>query len=149
MFYIMLAFNISSKFFSPITAHENGKCVIYDVSARKPVTTFQPHSMDCRSIRFSPDSKYILTGSYDASIALTTVQYNLDTKIQLLSQTVATHKDKVIQCRWHPSQYTFLSSSADKTVALWMQEERWLLLSITLCSRNIQIMVFCQTVKIC
>ena len=119
----MLAFNVSFKFFPQITAHENGQCVIYDVSARKPVSTFQPHSMDCRSIRFSPDSKYVLTGSYDANIALTAVQYNLDTKTQPQSQTVATHKGKVIQCRWHPSQYMFLSSSADKTAALWTQEE--------------------------
>lgn len=105
------------------SAHENGQCVIYDVSARKPFTTFHPHTTDCRSIRFSPDSKYVLTGSYDASIAITPVRYNLDAKMLTQSQTAATHRDKVIQCRWHPSEYTFLSSSADKTAALWTLDE--------------------------
>lgn len=83
------------------SAQENGQCMLYDLSARKSVTTFHPHNMDCRSIRFSPDSKYLLTGSYDASIAVTPVRYDT-----MIPQTVGRHKDKVIQCRWHPSQYT-------------------------------------------
>ena len=79
--------------------------------------------MDCRSIRFSPDSQHILTGSYNACVAITAVQYR-NSEILSDSYVVGEHRDKIIQCRWHPSEYTFASSSADKTVVLWEEATR-------------------------
>ena len=37
----------------------------------------------------------------------------------LPSVVVATHADKAITGRWHPSDFSFLSTSADKTSTLW------------------------------
>lgn len=110
--------SVTVAFCFSFTADDKGQCIVYDVGARKSVTSFTPHEMDCRSIRFSPDSQHILTGSYDSCVAITRVEYKSSVLISE-SCVVAKHKDKVIQCRWHPSEYAFLSTSADKTVVLW------------------------------
>ncbi|XP_015765803.1 PREDICTED: WD repeat-containing protein 47-like [Acropora digitifera] len=104
------------------SGHEDGSCMIYDITAGRTLQLFSPHTMDCRSVRFSPDNRFLLTGSYDTSIILMDVRKNLDIEIPPYS-VVANHRDKVIQCRWHPSLPAFLSSSADKTVTLWAPDD--------------------------
>lgn len=75
------------------------------------------HTSDLRSVRFSPAAYYLLSGGYDNKIALSDLQGDLS--VPLPSVVVASHQDKVISGRWHPSEFTFLSTSADKTVVLW------------------------------
>ncbi|XP_028407696.1 WD repeat-containing protein 47-like [Dendronephthya gigantea] len=106
------------------SADENGQCIVYDVGARKSIIAFNPHEMDCRSIRFSPDSRHILTGSYDSCVSITAVEHNNSSKILSETFVVGRHIDKVIQCRWHPSERSFLSTSADRTAVLWEQTTR-------------------------
>lgn len=42
-----------------------------------------------------------------------------DLTTSLPSVVVAQHQDKVISGRWHPTDFSFLSTSADKTTTLW------------------------------
>nr|XP_008113242.1 PREDICTED: WD repeat-containing protein 47 isoform X2 [Anolis carolinensis] len=99
------------------TGQEDSSCMLYDIRGGRMVQSYHPHSSDVRSVRFSPGAHYLLTGSYDMKIKVTDLQGDL-TK-QLPTMEVGEHKDKVIQCRWHTQDLSFLSSSADRTVRLW------------------------------
>uniref|UniRef100_UPI0037E7E875 WD repeat-containing protein 47-like n=1 Tax=Semicossyphus pulcher TaxID=241346 RepID=UPI0037E7E875 len=99
------------------TGQEDSTCMLYDIKGGRIVQTYRPHGSDIRSVRFSPGAHHLLTGSYDNKIIISDLQGDLT---KALPQTVAgEHWDKVIQCRWHPHDRTFLSSSADRTVVLW------------------------------
>uniref|UniRef100_A0A3B5L428 CTLH domain-containing protein n=1 Tax=Xiphophorus couchianus TaxID=32473 RepID=A0A3B5L428_9TELE len=99
------------------TGQEDSTCMLYDIRGGRIVQTFRPHGSDIRSVRFSPGAHHLLTGSYDNKIIISDLQGDLT---KPLPQTLAgEHWDKVIQCRWHPHDQTFLSSSADRTVVLW------------------------------
>uniref|UniRef100_A0A8D3BIC9 CTLH domain-containing protein n=2 Tax=Scophthalmus maximus TaxID=52904 RepID=A0A8D3BIC9_SCOMX len=99
------------------TGQEDSTCMLYDIRGGRTVQTYRPHGSDVRSVRFSPGAHHLLTGSYDNKIIISDLQGDLT---KPLPQTLAgEHWDKVIQCRWHPHDRTFISSSADRNVVLW------------------------------
>ncbi|XP_043287046.1 WD repeat-containing protein 47 isoform X2 [Venturia canescens] len=100
-----------------VSGHEDSSCVLYDMRGGRTVQCFKPHAADIRSIRFSPSAYYLLTGGYDNKLVLTDLQRDLT--MPLPSVVVAQHQDKVISGRWHPTEFSFLSTSADKTATLW------------------------------
>ncbi|XP_050096777.1 WD repeat-containing protein 47 isoform X2 [Anopheles aquasalis] len=100
-----------------VSGHEDSSCVLYDIRGNRPIQCFKPHSSDVRSIRFSPSAYYLLTAGYDNKLVLTDLQGDLT--MPLPSVVVAQHTDKVISGRWHPVDFSFLSTSADKTATLW------------------------------
>ncbi|EDV28008.1 uncharacterized protein TRIADDRAFT_21162, partial [Trichoplax adhaerens] len=95
---------------------EDGVCVLYDIKADKILHTFHPHNEDCRSLRFSPDSRYLLSASYDGTLILTDMN---GYENSYPSFVVGQHADKALKVSWHPEQYAFVSSSADGEASLW------------------------------
>ncbi|XP_022184204.2 WD repeat-containing protein 47 isoform X3 [Nilaparvata lugens] len=100
-----------------VSGHEDASCVLFDVRGGRTLQTFKPHTADVRSIRFSPSAYYLLTAGYDNRLVLTDLQGDLTTPLP--SVVVAQHQDKVISGRWHPVDFSFLSTSADRTATLW------------------------------
>ncbi|XP_040568028.1 WD repeat-containing protein 47 [Lepeophtheirus salmonis] len=100
-----------------VTGHEDSSIILYDIRGCRTVQSFKPHNSDVRSVRFSPSAFYLLSTGYDNKVILTDLQGDLTSPLP--SVVVATHSDKVISGRWHPTDFSFLSSSADKTATLW------------------------------
>ncbi|RVE49610.1 hypothetical protein evm_005742 [Chilo suppressalis] len=100
-----------------VCGHDDGSCALHDVRGSRALQRFTPHAGDVRSVRFSPGAYYLLTAGYDGRVVLTDLQGDLT--CALPSVPVARHPDKVISARWHPDDFSFLSTSADKTAVLW------------------------------
>lgn len=100
-----------------VSGHEDSQCMLFDIRGGRIIQTFRPHAGEIRTIRFSPKAYYLLTGGYDNKVVLTDLQGDLTQPLP--SKVVAEHTDKVIQARWHPQDFSFLTTSADKSAVLW------------------------------
>lgn len=101
-----------------VSGHSDSTCMLYDIRGSRIIQTFKPHEDEIRTISFSPRSYYLLTGGYDGRIVLSDLQGDLNQALP--SVCVAESDDKIIQARWHPTDFTFVSTSANKSATLWI-----------------------------
>lgn len=57
---------------------EDSRCLLYDIRGGRTVQSYNPHTSDIRSVRFSPGAHYLLTGSYDSKVMITDLQGKQD-----------------------------------------------------------------------
>lgn len=107
----------------------NGSVSLWDLrSGRRLSTRRELHAKECRSVDFSPDGHWLLSGSFDGCIALCALGNRGSSsnssaqsrRCLQLANTFRFHSDKVLTVRWDPATPSiFASTSADKTVCLW------------------------------
>ena len=94
--------------------HDDGLVTIWDYSKQCVIKEIYEHNEEVRSVSFSPDGRYLLSGSFDSTIKIYDINNNF-CNIGKLEQG-----DKVVSCKWHPEIPLIVSTSADRTARVWI-----------------------------
>ena len=113
------------------TASESGAVSAWDLSSGRRMWTLHPHAVgaQCRSVDYSPCGRWILSASFDGSVAVT----DASAWERRVVASFLEHGGKALQARWSPAAAArpaggktrspapglFASCSSDKTVKLW------------------------------
>jgi WD40 repeat protein len=97
------------------TGHADGRCVVWDLMQARELYSPHRHSGDCRSVDYSSDGRWLLSGAFCGTVAVSDV----DVFSQSCVAEYHLPNEKVLQARWHPSGTAFVTSSAESVVKLW------------------------------
>lgn len=90
----------------------DGLISLWDLRTAKMANSFHYHNLDCRSVEFSPDSRWLASASFDHTLGFTNLETEETTQI-------VKHNDRVVSCKWHGSLPILISTSADRTARVF------------------------------
>ncbi len=83
------------------------------METQEEIVTLLGHNLRVNSVAFSPDSKYLASGSDDKTVKL----WSVEAKKEIT--TLRGHRDKVTSIAFSPNGKYLVSGSYDKTIRLW------------------------------
>jgi WD40 repeat protein/serine/threonine protein kinase/DNA-binding XRE family transcriptional regulator len=86
---------------------------LVEAASKLPLKVFTGHSDELRSVAFSPDGKYVLTGGLDTTVKM------WEAATGKAVQTFHSHEGEVYSVAFSPNGKYILSGSADMTAKLW------------------------------
>lgn len=96
--------------------HKDGYVSVWNVDKTTLVKELKAHSDEVRSLAYSVDGKYLASGGFDGKIFIHDVRNDYSIVKELK------HKNKVVSIRWHPEIPMLISTSADNTALVWMED---------------------------
>ena len=97
-----------------VTGSDDGTLFLWDpLVSSKPLARMTGHQQQVMSVAFSPDGRFVVSGSFDKSIK------QWDGFTGKFIATYRGHVAAVYQLSWSPDSRMFVSGSKDSTMKLW------------------------------
>ena len=112
-----------------------GEIIIWDAKNGEKLKTLEGHSYGVNSVCWSPDGKYLASGSWDKTVII------WDAKSGQKLKTLEEHSGSVYSVCWSPDGKYLASGADDKTLIIWdansgqklktLEGHSWIVLSVS------------------
>ena len=86
---------------------------VWDIASGKTVRTFDEHKAAVKCVAYSPDGRWLASGSNDTSVIIRELATGN------VVHTLKGHRNTIYGLAWSPDGTQLASSSFDRTVCVW------------------------------